>query len=134
MLPYRDSRLTKIVLIAFFVLLAAYAYYEGRGFLRGPTIEIENRAMEVSEPLITIEGSAKRIASLSMNGKALPVTEDGAFAEDYLLSPGYNRIVLEARDRYGKATERIIEIVYTPSGVTLPAAPVQATSTPAMAQ
>lgn len=115
MLPYRDSRLIRIVLVIFFVTVAAYAYYEGRGLLFGPVIEIENRVMEVSDPFVTIEGSTRRIATLSMNGKAIPVTEEGAFSEPYVLAPGYNRIVLSARDRYGKTAERAIEIIYTPT-------------------
>jgi hypothetical protein len=49
-----------------------------------------------------------------MNGQSIPVTESGGFAEPFLLNRGYNRITLSAHDRYGKATERIIEIVYTP--------------------
>ena len=115
MLPYRDSRITRIVLVTFFILVALYAYYEGRGLLYGPAIEIDNRVMEVSEPFITIEGNARRISSLSMNGTSIVVTEDGAFSEGYVLAPGYNRITLSARDRWGKTTERSIEILYTPS-------------------
>ena len=115
MLPYRDSRFIRIILIGFFVVVLAYAYFEGRGLLTGPTISVSGRAMEVSQPFITIEGQAQRITSLSMNGKAIPVTEDGAFSEPYVLSPGYNRIVLDASDRYGKTTERLIEIVYVAS-------------------
>jgi len=136
MLPYRDSRFTKIILIVFFMFVLAYAYFEGRALLFGPKISIEGRAMEVSEPLISIEGRAERIASLSMNGKTIPVTEAGDFSEEYVLTPGYNRIILEARDRYGKATERLIEIIYTPEGVNGSAAPASdshATSTEAMA-
>src|SRR3989344_6740930 len=120
MLPYHDSRLTRIILIVFFISLAAYAYYEARGLLSGPVIEVENRIMEVQEPFITIEGKAGRIATLSMNGKTIPVTEDGAFSEGYVLAEGYNLIVLEARDRYGNATELEVEIVYTPTS-SLPA-------------
>lgn len=123
MLPYRDSRLTRIVLVTFFLIVAGYAYFEGRGLLYGPIIEIEGRVMEVSDPFITIEGKARRIASLSMNGKTIPVTEDGAFSEAYVLTPGYNRIVLEARDRYGKSTERMIEIIYTSTSSPTAVAP-----------
>ena len=115
MLPYHDSRLTRIVLIGFFATLAAYAAYEIRGLVSGPVIEIDNRVMEVSEPFITIDGHAGRIATLSMNGQQIPVTEGGDFSEGYALTPGYNRIVLEARDRYGNSTERKIEIVYSPA-------------------
>src|SRR3989344_3200409 len=114
MLPYRDSRITKYVIIGFFLVVLAYAYYEGRGLLYGPSIDVSGRVMEVSEPTVSIEGKAERIATLSMNGKMIPVTEDGAFSELYVLSPGYNRITLSASDRYGKTTERIIEVVYTP--------------------
>ena len=128
MLPYRDSRFTRIILIGFFIVVLGYAYFEGRGLLAGPTITVSGRVMEVSEPFITIEGQAQRITSLSMNGKAIPVTEDGAFSEPYVLSPGYNRIVLDASDRYGKTTERVIEIVYVASS-----SPQTATTTPASA-
>src|SRR3989344_4745650 len=114
MLPYRNSRITKYVMVGFFVVVIAYAFFEGRGLLYGPSMEIAGRAMEVSEPTISIEGKAERIATLSMNGKQIPVTEEGAFSELYVLSPGYNRITLSASDRYGKTTERGIEVVYKP--------------------
>ena len=120
MLPYRESRFTRIVLIVFFLLVLGYAYFEGRGLLFGPTISVDSRVMEVSEPFITIEGTAERIASLRMNGQPIPVTEDGVFSEPYLLAPGYNRITLTASDRYNKSTERVIEIVYTPASSTSP--------------
>src|SRR3989338_419467 len=115
MLPYSESRFTRIVLIIFFLFVLGYAYFEGRGFLYGPTISVENRVLEVDKPFITIEGTAHRIATLSMNGETIPVTENGAFSEPYLIAPGYNRIVLTASDRYNKSTERVIEVVYTPT-------------------
>lgn len=114
MLPYRESKFTKIILVIFFILVLGYAYFEGRDIIFGPAISIENRVMNVDQPFITIEGSAHRIASLRMNGQMIPVTEDGAFSEPYLLAPGYNRITLNASDRYNKSAERVIEIIYTP--------------------
>jgi hypothetical protein len=118
MLPYRDSRLIRFGIIAFFILVLGYAYYEGRALLYGPTIEISPRVMEVSGPLITIEGVALRITSLSLNGSPIAVTEDGAFEEEYVLTPGYNRIILDAHDKYGKTAQRVVEIIYTPSTTT----------------
>jgi hypothetical protein len=113
MLPYRDSRVTKIALAVFFLLVVGYAYFEGRALLWGPKIVIDGRVMETSEPFISIEGRAERIASLSMNGTPIAVTEEGEFSEPYALTPGYNKITLEARDRFGKTDERSIEIMYT---------------------
>src|SRR3990167_10561913 len=112
MLPYRDSRLIRIGLAIFFLIVLGYAYYEGRALLYGPTIDVAPRVMEVSGPLIVISGQAQRISSLSLNGMEISVTEEGGFSEKYVLTPGYNRLILNARDKYGKTTERVVEIVY----------------------
>jgi hypothetical protein len=114
MLPYRDSRITRIALILFFLLVIAYAYYEARGVLYGPTIQVRSEVARVSDPFVAIRGKADRIATLSMNGRDISVTEAGEFNESYLLAPGLNRIVLDATDRYGRASQEIVQIVYTP--------------------
>lgn len=139
MLPYRDSRLTYIALGVFFLIVIGYAYYEARGLLFGPSITVSSNSTEVHEPFILIKGQADRIASLSMNGKTIPVTEDGAFEEPYLLSPGYNRIVLDASDKYGRSRRQAIEIVYTPPATSeattsQTTATTSASSTPAVAE
>lgn len=113
MLPYRDSRLTQIALGVFFVIVLAYAFFEARGILYGPRIDIVNDLSEVHEPFVTIRGHADRISELSMNGKQISVTEEGVFEEPYLLAPGLNRIMLDAKDKYDHATSKEIWIVYT---------------------
>ncbi|OGG70066.1 hypothetical protein A3F27_03310 [Candidatus Kaiserbacteria bacterium RIFCSPHIGHO2_12_FULL_53_13] len=118
MLPYGDSRLTRIVLSVFFLLVIIYAYYEARGFLYGPSINIPSDVTVAHDPFVTIRGTADRIAGLYMNGKPVPVTEGGAFDEPYLLAIGYNRIVLQARDKYGRERERVIEIIYQPDAAS----------------
>ncbi len=115
MLPYRDSKITRIVLIIFFMLVLGYAYFEAQGILFGPSISIPAKITKVQDPFITIKGQADRISSITMNGKEIQVTESGAFEEPYLLAEGLNRIVLDAKDKYGRRTQKIIEIVYTPS-------------------
>jgi len=115
MLPYRDSQITTIAIIAFFLLVAGYAYYEARGILFGPQINISSETTEVHEPFIAIKGQADRITSLSMNGKDIDVTEEGEFNEPYLLSPGLNRITLDATDKYGNHRAQVMQIVYTPT-------------------
>ncbi len=130
MLPYRDSAISRIVLAIFFLILIGYGYYELRGILFGPKITVTSDIQEVHEPFITIQGRADHIASLRMNGKAVSVTENGAFEEPYLLSPGLNRIILDAEDTYGKRSQRVVLVVYTPEEGSEPAA-VQTTSTTA---
>jgi hypothetical protein len=120
MLPYSDSRVTKFVLAVFFLIILGYAYFEARGILFGPSIDVTSNVEQVSDPYIEIKGSTAHIAQLSMDGASVPVTESGAFDVPYVLAPGYNRIVLDAKDKYGKSTERVIEIVYTPSAAPSP--------------
>ncbi len=135
MLPYRDGRITRIVLALFFILVVGYAYYEARGVLYGPNIEIASEVTEVSDPYIEIQGKAERISDLSMNGRPISVTEDGAFNEPYLLAPGLNRIMLDATDRYGRTAQEIVEVVYSPTAsssvqATPAASTRRSTSTP----
>ena len=118
MLPYRDSRLTRIALGIFFLIVIFYAYYEARGLLYGPSIDVPKQATIVHEPFINIHGTASRISQLTMNGKPISVTEDGAFKEAFLLAEGSNRIVLEAKDKYGRTREQVVEIIYEPPVAT----------------
>ncbi len=115
MLPYRDSRVAIVVFTAFFILVVAYGIFEGRALLLGPQIAIPAMATtEVHDPLITIRGTATHIASLTMNGVPVEVTESGSFEAPYALSPGYNKITFDASDKYGGSASRTIEVVYTP--------------------
>ena len=137
MLPYRDSRLTQIALVVFFVIVLGYAYYEGRGLLFGPSITVPSELQTVSEPYIRLKGTADRISSLSLNGKHIAVTEQGKFDEPYLLAEGLNRIALDATDKYGRTSQKIIQILYIPSiepileiAATTSPSTIIATSTP----
>lgn len=129
MLPYRDSRITRAVLIVFFILLIGYAYYEARGFIYGPRITVADEVTTVSDPYVVIQGQADRISKLSMNGNEITVTEGGKFAEPYLLAPGLNRILLDAEDKYGRSRQEIIQIVYVPPAGSVPVIPTSTAST-----
>ena len=132
MLPYRDSRITRTAIGIFFLIVVGYAYFELHGILYGPTIEVTSDTSATHDSFITITGTAGRISSLSMNGQAVSVTEAGAFAEPYLLAPGLNRIVLEAKDKYGRDKKQVIQIVYSPPTDST-SSPQTATSPPSTA-
>ena len=128
MLPYSDSRITKIALTLFFLVVVGYAFYESYGLVSGPSMTISDAPIVVHDPFVRIQGSAERISGLAMNGKDIPVTAAGAFDEPYLLAPGRNRIMLIARDRYGHTSQNVVEITYMPS--TLGTSTQTATTTP----
>lgn len=131
MLPYRDSRFTILALIIFFLALGLYAFFEARNALYGPRIDISDRPSIVHDKVLIVRGRASNITELIMNGNPIPVTEDGAFEERHILAPGYNRLVLEARDSYGRKREQVLEVIYEPPIIaSLPAQTQEATSSP----
>ncbi|HVU75272.1 MAG TPA: hypothetical protein VHD38_00300 [Candidatus Paceibacterota bacterium] len=117
----------RIGIVAFFIVILVYAYFEARGLLFGPRISLPAQMQTVHEQFITISGRAERIDVLTMQGAPVDVTEDGAFSEPYLLTPGLNRIVFKATDKYGHSSTDVIQVVYQPATST--EAAVAATST-----
>ncbi|PIR82719.1 hypothetical protein COU20_00885 [Candidatus Kaiserbacteria bacterium CG10_big_fil_rev_8_21_14_0_10_59_10] len=126
MIPYRDSWLVRLAILAFFALAIGYAYFEARGMLFGPSIAVPSEVLTTGEQYTVIRGKAERIAELRLNGMVIPVTEEGEFEEPYLLARGVNRLVLDAVDKYGQNKRRVVTIVYAPSGAT----PVSPRATP----
>ncbi len=129
-LQMRSSRWVYIGLGVFFLVLIGYGLFEARGFLAGPAIIISPRVLTTGDPLIKVSGTALRIATLSMDGKDIPVSEGGVFEESYVLTPGYNRIALDAKDKYGKSAERVIEVMYAPATTSLAGDRADTSATP----
>jgi hypothetical protein len=108
----RDSRFVRLILITFFVLAVGYAVYEAQGLLYGPRIHLENESFASDSSFVSIKGRAERISELRINGKTVSVRENGEFEEPFLLAPGSNRIILEARDARGRTAMETLDIVY----------------------
>lgn len=122
-------KLSTYALIAFFLFIAGYAYYEAQGLILGPRITINSDVKEMGDPFIRIEGEAMHVADLTMNGASIPVTEQGAFNEPYLLAPGDNYIFFEAKDKYGHKTTKVVEIVYNGPAASATSTSATASST-----
>lgn len=110
----RDSSLIRISLYIFFALLICYALYEAWGMLYGPSIEVPSTTITMTEAYTLVSGHTERITELRLNGKPIPVTENGDFEEPYLLAAGSNYLILEARDARGRTTQKTITILYIP--------------------
>jgi hypothetical protein len=111
---YTDSPITIVILGLFFVAVFGYGCFEARGMIMGPRVSVATQTASVHDPLVTIQGHADRIKSLTLNGTPVSVTEDGAFNQQYLLSPGENNLILEASDVYGHSTDKTLSMTYQP--------------------
>ena len=131
MIPY-SSRVSRTLLVLFFLAVLGYGIFEARGIVLGPNIQVDEAPLVVSSEFVRIQGVATHIATLTMNGTAISVTEDGLFDEPLLLHEGENRILLRAQDKYGNETTRTVTLIYrpetSPSSATMPG-----TTTPTVA-
>lgn len=96
------------------IVILGYGYFEARNLISGPEITITApvNGSEVGNPLVEITGTAENIAFISLNDRQIFIDEEGNFKEPYLLSLGYNIVRINAKDKFGRGTQKIIEIVY----------------------
>jgi hypothetical protein len=92
-----------------------YASFQSRELLAGPYIAFDSpiNGEIVSESMVTITGSAERIAFLRLNGRQIFVDENGMFEEKLPLLPGHNIMELRATDRFGRITTEKLYLTYT---------------------
>ena len=103
-------------LIVGFICLFIFAYslFEAQNLLEGPQLNITNPAQthfSTKENIFDIRGNAKNILSLTVNNRPILITPQGDFYDKLLLLPGYNRISITAKDKFGRESTKIIEAV-----------------------
>lgn len=107
-----------IIVVIFGVLLLAglvfYGYRQSKDLMRGPEIQVYEpiNGTEVEDPMVEIKGMASRVAFINLNGRQIFVNESGEFSEKLLLAPGYNIIKLSGKDKFGKTTNKLIEVIF----------------------
>ena len=96
------------------LVIVLYAYYQSRSIIAGPLISLsepENN-MTSTTSLIMVRGVATRAKEITLQARQIFIDLDGRFAEQLLLSPGYNIIELTARDTQGRQMIKDLELVY----------------------
>ena len=101
------------LLIILFILLIIYSLYQARALLAGPQISIENPqdGQMIENPLVIARGQSKNIAWISLNNRQIFTDEDGTWSEKLLVSPGISIMTVKVRDRFGRETEKSVQIV-----------------------
>lgn len=110
----KKSRPQTLALIAIVLFIVGYAFFRSGDLIKGPNIEVASPATgdTIESENVTITGQAERIATLFMNGRQVFTDDKGNFSESLLLAYGYNIIELKAKDKFGRATSRTLELVF----------------------
>ncbi len=99
----------------FFVLILSYAFFVSKDLLFG--IRIRNVNIEdgarFNESVQDITGNARNAIKLTLNGREIPINQEGDFKETMALLPGYNIISLRAEDKFGYIDEQNYKLMYT---------------------
>lgn len=97
-----------------FLAVSAYSYYQTRGYLRGPLLELTEPINNSThyESNVKIKGNAKNISYISMNGRQIFTDPSGNFEERILLSKGYNIISISTKDKYERKNQKTLKLVY----------------------
>ncbi len=102
-----------------FLLVIGYALFQARYLILGPQVTISTpiSGSQVNSPLVTIEGTAQNISSLTLNSQNILVDPQGDFKQQLLLSEGYNIITITAEDKFKRTVQKQIELTFHDHGV-----------------
>ncbi len=103
-----------IALSIFFVFILGFAFFGSYDLIFGvkiKNINIENGAT-VYESVEHVTGTARHAVSLTLNGREISIDKEGNFAETIALSPGYNIVSIEARDKFGSHDYKDYQLIY----------------------
>jgi hypothetical protein len=106
-----------VVIILFFAFIFSYAYFRSRELIFGVKIEdvsiVDGAKIEESTLLVT--GKAKNALNLYLNGREISIDKEGNFSETIALLSGYNRVKIEARDKFGNTDEKNYQLIHSPT-------------------
>jgi len=113
----RERIIKKLILGTPFILMAliiaGYSYFRTQDYINGPQVAIAlpQNIQTVHDPLFKIEGQTKNIADITLDDRKIFTDKKGTFIEEILIHPGYNIIIIEAKDKFNKIIKKRIEVV-----------------------
>lgn len=94
--------------------LIGYGFFQVRHFVRGPVLSITapEDGEVVTDPRLTITGSAHNISFITLNESDIFTDENGTFSQELLLAPGYSIIEVSVTDRFKRTRTESREVYY----------------------
>lgn len=107
------------IIIAIVVLIIAYAIFNTRLIIRGPSVHIydlvDGQIIE-GDGLVEIKGEVQNATYISLNGRQIFVDEkDHTFEEKFLLTSRINYFEIFVSDKFGKTDRKKMILVYKDS-------------------
>ncbi len=99
--------------LGFLVIIALYALFQARYIILGPEVTISSPTdgSVLAESLVTVVGTAQNATFISLDDRPIFLDEHGNFRELLLAPKGLSTIIVKARDRFGRETEKTLRII-----------------------
>lgn len=99
------------------ILVVALVGYNMRDRILGTPLIVSTakNGTTLTTPFLPISGTARHARTLSINGRAVTVDRHGAFADEVVLSPGYNIVEVSLTDQFGGQKTKTYQIVVDPT-------------------
>lgn len=109
--PRLFLKLCAVLVVA--IAIGGYAFYTMKNLMEGPVITVTTPrdGEAVEQAVIAVSGTTKNISKIALNGRPIPIDEDGGFREDVAVPLGYAILSLAGEDRFGKKTEVSLTLV-----------------------
>ena len=95
------------------IVFIGYCLFQARFLILGPRVTIQSHAdgVAVIAPLITLSGSARNAAWISLNDRQIFTDEEGFWSEKLILSPGTSIMTVKVSDRFGREQTESIQLI-----------------------
>ncbi len=99
--------------ISLFVLIGLYSVFQARYVIFGPSLKVYSPTNGASLPssVVMVSGKATNIAYISLNDRPIFVDKNGNWNEKLIAPEGLSIMTVRAKDRFGRSTEKQIEIM-----------------------
>ena len=108
-----------IAVVAVFLVVLAYAGWQGFGLISEPGLSVNSPAesfMVVDESSIEVSGEADRESTVLVNGQPTTInSETGAFSQVVFLQQGYNYITVEVVNSFSTTKTESFVVIYQPA-------------------
>lgn len=96
--------MVRALLAIVLLLLAGYGLVEAWPLIQGPSLSIQSPANQASFPggIVTVRGTASRIAMLTLDGASVTHDLDGNFSSVLTFPRGASILTFVATDRFGR--------------------------------
>jgi hypothetical protein len=107
----RAIRITITTLVI--ILIVAYALWRSLAYARGPSITLSAplNYSSINSSTTHVIGRVERANTITLNGKAVTIDEQGHFDETIIVFPGTNILTLEARDQFNRTVKEQVTVV-----------------------